>query len=350
MTEVEPGSAETTASQAQVDVSVVICAYTDDRWNDLAAAIDSIRAQRVRARDTVVVIDHNDDLRRRVRALAPDAVVVENTEARGLSGARNCGIAAAKGSIIAFLDDDAVAAPDWLEHLVASYDDPRVLGVGGSIAPMWVEDRPRWFPAEFDWVVGCTYLGMPETTAAVRNLIGANMSFRREVFEVAGGFRAGIGRVGTLPVGCEETELCIRALRHWPQRVWRYEPRALVLHRVPAQRGRWGYFRSRCYAEGRSKALVSRLVGANEGLSSERAYTLRTLPSGVARGIAAAIRHQDPAGVARAGAIVAGLAMTTVGYVAGRIAAFPTMRGRASAAEGEKVDLRASGGAAPGWG
>lgn len=350
VTKFEPIPAKTLASSAQVDVSVVICAYTADRWNDLAEAIDSIRSQSVRARETVVVIDHNDGLRRRVQLLAPDLVVVENTEARGLSGARNCGIRAAKGSIIAFLDDDAVAAPDWLEHLVTSYDNSRILGVGGAIEPMWTADRPPWFPAEFDWVVGCTYRGMPETSAVVRNLIGANMSFRREVFEVVGGFRAGIGRVGALPVGCEETELCIRSLRHWPQRVWRYEPRALVLHKVPAHRGRWGYFRSRCYAEGRSKALVSTLVGANEGLSSERAYTLRTLPFGVARGIAAAVFHQDPGGAARAAAIVAGLAMTTLGYVAGRIAASPTTRGRTLAAESEMMEPSSPGAAAPGWG
>lgn len=317
MTELGLDQTKAATAPTERDVSVVICAYTEERWQDLVAAIASVREQSAPAREIIIVVDHNDGLLDRVHRQIPDVVAVANAEARGLSGARNSGVAVARGAIIAFLDDDAVAAPDWLEHLRVGYDDPRVLGVGGAIEPAWTSRRPPWFPDEFYWVMGCTYRGMPETTAAVRNLIGANMSFRREVFEVVGGFNAGVGRVGALPVGCEETELCIRGLQRWPTGVWRYEPRARVSHTVLARRTRWEYFRSRCYAEGRSKAVVSRLVGAGDGLASEWVYTLRTLPAGVVRGLAAAVRHRDPAGLARAGAIVAGLTITTVGYVAG---------------------------------
>jgi cellulose synthase/poly-beta-1,6-N-acetylglucosamine synthase-like glycosyltransferase len=112
------------------------------------------------------------------------------------------------------MDEDATAAPDWLERLTHGYDSDEVLGVGGTIDPLWLTGRPAWFPAEFDWVVGCTYRGLPETANRVRNLIGCNMSFRREVFQQVGGFRSGIGRIGLRPVGCEETELCIRLNQH----------------------------------------------------------------------------------------------------------------------------------------
>jgi hypothetical protein len=160
---------------------------------------------------------------------------------------------------------------------------------------------------------------MPEQAAAVRNLIGANMSFRRAVFERLGGFRSGIGRVGTRPVGCEETEFCVRALQQLPGRRFLFEPRARVAHRVPPERATWSYFRRRCLAEGRSKALVSRYVGVADGLASERAYTLRTLPSGVVRSLSTAARHGSRADVAQAGVIVAGVAITTAGYVTGRL-------------------------------
>jgi glycosyltransferase involved in cell wall biosynthesis len=313
--------AEASIAPDAADVSVVICAYTEERWGDLVAAIASVEAQRAPALETIVVVDHNDRLLGRVREQIPYVVAVANTEGPGLSGARNSGVAVAGGAIIAFLDDDAVAAPDWIACLRPGYDDPKVLGVGGAIEPAWAGGRPGWFPDEFYWVVGCTYRGMPETTAPVRNLIGANMSFRREVFEVVGGFNAGVGRVGTLPAGCEETELCIRGLQRWPEGIWRYEPRARVSHKVLTRRTRWDYFRSRCYAEGRSKAVVSRLVGAGDGLASEWAYTLRTLPTGVVRGVATAACDRDPTSLARAGAIVAGLAITTVGYLAGTAAA-----------------------------
>jgi glycosyltransferase involved in cell wall biosynthesis len=245
-------------------------------------------------------------------------VAVENQEAPGLSGARNSGLAVAQGSIIAFLDDDAVAAPDWLARLRQGYDDPQAIGVGGAIEPRWPDRRPGWLPEEFDWVVGCTYRGMPERRAPVRNLIGANMSFRREVFAHVGGFRGGLGRLGTRPLGCEETELCIRARQHWPRAVMVYEPRARVHHRVAPHRARWGYFRSRCHAEGLSKAMVSRCVGAGDGLATERTYTMQTLPGGVLRGVADALRG-DPSGCARAAAIVMGLAMTAAGYLEGRL-------------------------------
>jgi len=242
-----------------------------------------------------------------------------NSGERGLSSARNTGIALARGSIIAFMDEDATAQPDWLERLAAGFDDERVLGVGGAIAPQWMAGQPDWFPAEFNWVVGCTYTGLPDTTAPIRNLIGCNMAFRRDVFASVGGFRDGIGRIGTRPLGCEETELCIRARQQWPGGEFIYEPAARVDHRVPASRGTWSYFQSRCYAEGLSKALVARLVGASDGLSSERRHALRTLPLGIGRGLADAVRHGDLAGIGRAISIVAGLGIVTAGYLVGKI-------------------------------
>ncbi len=302
----------------QPTISVIISAYTLDRWDDLVLAVMSVRRQSFAPKEIIVVVDHNPDLMLRVQRRLPNVIAVENVEPRGLSGARNSGIRVAQGEVIAFLDDDAEAVENWLELLRDGYADQHVLGVGGAIEPNWVGRRPAWFPAEFDWVVGCTYRGMPDTPEAVRNLIGCNMSFRREVFNTVGGFRTGIGRVGTLPVGCDETELCIRVLQRWPESIMLYEPRSRVRHRVPESRARWSYFSSRCYAEGISKALVARFVGARDGLASERDYTMRTLPRGVATGVADVAVRRDLAGLARSGAIVMGLSMTVAGYLAGR--------------------------------
>jgi GT2 family glycosyltransferase len=304
---------------ARPSISVVICAYTDKRWDDLLAAIDSCRTQTVSPLETIVVIDHNPALLSRLRAEVDGIVVVPNSEEQGLSGARNSGISVARGDVIAFLDDDAFADPSWLDQLGAAYADPAVIGVGGAVDPLWPVDRPRAFPAEFDWVVGCTYRGMPETTSPIRNMIGANMSLRREVFAEVGGFISGIGRIGTRPLGCEETELCIRARQRWPEATILFEPAASVRHRVTADRIGWRYFRARCYAEGLSKVMVADHTGPQDGLASERTYALRTLPRGVARGLRDAVVHRDLAGLARAGAIVIGLGTTAAGYAAGRV-------------------------------
>ena len=161
---------------------MVICAYADERWDDLLSAIDSVADQRVAARETIVVIDHNDALLRRLRPARPHVIALPSSGVRGLSGARNTGVGAARGSVVAFLDDDARADRGWLERLLAPYDDPSVVGVGGRVDADWPHGRPRWFPREFDWVVGCSYDGLPTRTQPVRNMIGANMSLRGSAF------------------------------------------------------------------------------------------------------------------------------------------------------------------------
>lgn len=303
-----------------MNLSVIVCAYTAERWRHLVAAIASIQEQTEPAREIIVVIDHNPALYKRAQAhFGSGITIVENKHEQGLAGARNCGVGNASGEIVVFLDDDAVAEPTWLARLTAHYRDPAVLGVGGSIEPQWEESEPRWFPPEFYWVVGSSYKGLPQTAAPVRNLIGANMSFRRSVFASVGGFRHNMGRIGTVPLGCEETELSIRVRQQWPGVQLLYEPAARVRHWVPAVRTNWRYFQARCYGEGQSKAMVTSLVGSGDGLSSERSYTLRTLPRGVAQAVLEAARQRDPALAARAGAIVLGLGITAFGYLSTRL-------------------------------
>ncbi|MFD5339928.1 glycosyltransferase family 2 protein [Streptomyces hawaiiensis] len=310
------------------DVSVVICAYTEDRWEDILAAVSSVHTQSRPALETLLVVDHNDTLRQRLAkeykesSGAAAVRVLANAGPRGLSAGRNTGIAAARGEVVAFLDDDAVAERDWLRHFAEAYADPRVMAVGGRTVPVWASGRrPDWFPEEFDWVVGCTYRGLPRGRVRVRNVLGGNASFRRSAFDAAGGFATGIGRDGDKrPLGCEETELCIRLSRARPDAVLLIDDRAVIHHRVPEIREHFGYFRTRAYAEGLSKALVARSVGAQKGLESERRYATRVLPAGVARGLRDAVLAR-PGGAGRAGAIVAGVLTAAGGYVVGSVRA-----------------------------
>jgi glucosyl-dolichyl phosphate glucuronosyltransferase len=311
------------------DISVVICAYTEERWDDLLQVVQSVQQQTHAPREIILVIDHNPQLLARVHAGIQGVVAVPNSQVRGLGGGRNTGLAIARAEVVAFLDDDAVAEADWLERLADGYDNPAVLGVGGAPQPDWQAGRPAWFPPEFNWVVGCTYKGMPETRAPVRNLFGCNMSFRRTAFDVLGGFRLGYG--------CDETEFCIRARQFWPDRIVVYEPAAVVHHKVPASRGTWRYLLKRCYFEGRSKAVVTWLVGARDGLASERAHALRILPLGVGQSLVDAAVHRDPAALARAAAIVLGLGATVAGYITGRLWVQTAARERGYAPPMEKA-------------
>jgi O-antigen/teichoic acid export membrane protein/GT2 family glycosyltransferase len=305
----------------KLSVSVIVCAYTEQRWDDLIKAVASVRQQTRPPEEIILVIDHCPALlRRAARELngVQGVQVVANRHRQGLSGARNTGLEVATCEVVAFLDDDAVAAADWVGTLLDGYADPQVAGVGGCVRPNWRDKRPAWFPTEFDWVVGCSYRGLPTSRRPVRNFIGANMSFRRELLLEIGGFHTALGRIGTRPLGCEETELCIRMQRSHPNCVLLYEPAALVWHSVPASRGTWSYFRCRCYAEGLSKAAVSRLAGANQALSSERSYLSSTITRGITRCLAQGLRGRL-SGIAMALAMVAGVTTTVLGYAVGRI-------------------------------
>jgi GT2 family glycosyltransferase len=316
---------------------VVICVFTEQRWDDILAAVASVRGQRYGPYEIIVSVDHNPALFERLESALPEVVVIENAEGRGLSGGKNTGAARAKGDIVAYLDDDAVADPGWLATFAEGYRDPLMMGVGGRTLSLWpgsptakelqsslpsefseLGTRPVWFPEEFDWTVGGTYRGM--VPGPVRNVLGGNASFRRDAFEIAGGFHSGIGRTHhkDRPLGCEETEFCIRLRQRHPETVLLFDDRAVIWHRVPPVRTKLKYFRQRCYAEGLSKALVAKEVGAQDGLANERSHALKTLPRGAFRGLGDAVRG-DVSGFGRAGAITLGLGYTVWGYAVGSV-------------------------------
>jgi glucosyl-dolichyl phosphate glucuronosyltransferase len=264
-------------------VSVVVAAHTMDRWDDVVAGMDALAHQTVPPLETILVVDHNDRLLGRARDRFPDVRVLDNLRTGGASGARNTGIAEAKGSVIAFVDDDARPEPDWIEQLLAAYDDEYVMAVGGVAVPVWPGRRPDHLPPELDWIVGCTYQGQPTVRTDVRNLWGCNMSVRREAFDLVGTFDEQVGRIGLIPLGAEETELCIRIRQRIPGARVVFEPAAVVHHRVTEARCQWSYLVSRSHAEGISKAAMSRLVGTTAGTSDERTYATRVLPRAVLR-------------------------------------------------------------------
>ncbi len=190
--------------------------------------------------------------------------------------------------------------------------------MGGRVEPLWEAGRPSHFANELDWIVGCTYRGMPKVAAEVRNVIGANMSFRADVLNRVGGFNTALGRQGAVPLGCEETELCIRAVLGAPGSRVVYEPAALVHHHVPPGRGTLRYMLERSWSEGISKAQVSKVVGHKRALGPERRYVRQILPRAVFAGVSGWLRGEDRAGLGRAAAIIAVLGATATGYVRGR--------------------------------
>ncbi len=323
----QEGHGKTAARVVAIDdeptIEVVICCYTERRWDSIVEAVDALAHQERSPDRVVVVVDHNETLLARAERELPERTdlpltVLPNGRRRGLSGARNTAIEHSQSGLLAFLDDDATPEPGWLAELVRALDEhPAALVSGGYAKPAWIDRRPSWFPPEFDWVIGCTYEGMPTKTTTVRNVHGATMLFRREAFARAGQFTEEVGRVDTIPLGCEETELCIRIQQRVPGSEVVYVPSSIVNHHVSADRTTFRYFYSRCRAEGQSKAAIARLVGAESSTSTERSYVSRTLVRGFVGYVGQAPRR--PASAARALVLASGLFVTVLGYAEGRL-------------------------------
>jgi cellulose synthase/poly-beta-1,6-N-acetylglucosamine synthase-like glycosyltransferase len=309
-----------------------------DRWDSLRAAVASVRAQTVRVHETVVVIDHNPGLMAKAAGELPGVTVIANAGSRGASGARNAGAAASRGEMLAFLDDDAIASSNWLESLLQHFKDAKVVGAGGRLEPLWKTRRPRWFPQEFDWALGCSYMGMPESASVVRNVFSNAMAIRRQAFDAVGGFRDDFGKVGSRSRP-EDTDLCLRTAGCDGGGTWIYEPNAVVGHQVPAERTTLSYFLRRCYYEGQGKATLAAMNGISESTSTEWQYTRYVLPHGIVRGLRETARG-DSSGVARSFAIIAGTSFAVVGFLADRAVGYVAARHGAGRLGGAPVTKR----------
>ncbi len=293
--------------------AVIVCTYTMERRADLDACLDALERQRRTPDEVIVVVDHNPELLATVRT---SVRTIPNAGPRGLSSARNTGLAATTADLVVFIDDDAVADPAWLEELLAPFRHPDVAAVGGRIEPSWPTDRPNWFPPHLDWTVGCTNPDAPEVVGPVRNVFGASAAFRRSALERVGGFPVELGRVGADVAGCEETQVCIRIRQTAATDQVVYAPRALVSHRVTPGRARVGYVLRRCLGEGRSKARLAVTVGAARATGDERSYAIDIVRA-VARDAVGGLREHHRLG--RAAVLSAGLACASFGYASERM-------------------------------
>jgi hypothetical protein len=293
-------------------VSVIIPTYTKARWDWLHECVASAQAQTVPPLEIIVVVDHNPELLEEITAGFPGVIAVPNIGDRGVSGARNSGVKASRGEIVAFLDDDSIARTDWLATLLRHIVTPGVVGVGCYSDGLWEDPCPKWFPGEFSWTIGVSYSGLPSEPTAVRNVWTSAMLVKRGAFEVVDGFREDFGKIGnkSLP---EDTDLCLRIAAVEEDSVWMWDPAKVMKHRVPAGRATFGYLMSRCFLQGWGKAAMARMDGFDESTSIERYYALRILPAGVGRGLADAVRG-DISGLGRSGAIVAAFSVTVSGY------------------------------------
>jgi glycosyltransferase involved in cell wall biosynthesis len=250
---------------SDIQISAIICTYNRDTY--LGAAIDSLLAQDFTGNFEVVVVDNGSSDRTR------EVVAQRETDPRlkyvfeptiGLSVARNTGAKFAQAEILAYLDDDAVASPQWLQVLYRAYqDNPKIAIAGGKVTLLWPPNTqpPPWLSTGLAGNLGAYDLGdeihyiqQPGLTPR-----GLNYSICRSFLTSIGGFDPHLGRVGKNLLSNEELQMTEFAL----QRGWQvvYLPQALVAHNVAPERLKPSWFLNRGWWQGISECYREQLAG-----------------------------------------------------------------------------------------
>ena len=226
-----------------MSLSVVVC--THDRPADLRRCLAALAA----LEDAVEVIVVDSASREPV-APVEDVRTIRLDEP-GLSRARNAGVAAATGDLVAFVADDAAVAPDWARRIAQAFADEAVGCVGGACLPVFVAERPRWLSERLLQYAGITRFRERRDAVGRRDYpFGANLCFRREALRE--GFPEDLGRTATELLSGEEV-IAIDRVRELGYRVV-LEPAAIVHHLVAPDRCRSSYFWRRLWWQGVTRA------------------------------------------------------------------------------------------------
>jgi GT2 family glycosyltransferase len=247
------------------DVSIVIATWNRARL--LEGALEALVRQQAPAtlRFEILVVDNNssDSTPEVVRSASTGAAVPIRyifEPRQGLSHARNRGVREAHGKILAFTDDDVLPEPDWVSQVAAAMARWRAHGIGGRILPRWESPPPGWITENRHLLNRLALMDSQESRLLSLPLPprpqiwGANMAFRRELFEAVGNFDPRRGVVGRSLSRGEEIDVIRRAL----QKGFRiaYDPALVVLHRIGSDRMRRSYFRRLIFEDAQARAQL----------------------------------------------------------------------------------------------
>jgi glycosyltransferase involved in cell wall biosynthesis len=285
-----------------LDLSIVI--PTRDRSASLRTAVESLIAQDFNPdRFEILIVDNGSTAQDQAAAAAlaraeHPVVRVLSENAPGASNARNAGWRAARAPIVVFVDDDCVAARDFLASAARAMSSG-VEAAGGRVLVRLPFERPAWLTdALFLYLSHVDWPEDPAPLPATRWLASCNLAVRRDVLARHGGFRPDLGPVGGRWRVEEDVEL-IRQIRLAGGQCW-YDPRMIVHHLITPDRVRRRWFLHRCYWGGFSLARASFDANSAAGIS-------------VARTAGEALRR-------RSGMELMCLAMKAAGYATGRLA------------------------------
>ena len=258
-----------------IQISAVIC--TLNRADYLRKAIQSLVAQTLKTElyEIIVVDNHSTDNTKQI--VTEEFAHVANLRylyepVLGLSQARNTGWKNSQGEYVAYLDDDAIASPQWLEKIFQAFEtiSPQPGCVGGKVEPIWEAEKPHWLPDKFlPYLTIIDWSDTPLILEDNRYIAGANMAFPKFLLEKVGGFQVELGRKGGKLLSNEEILLRDR-IKNCGYSIY-YDPQIAVKHHVSASRLTQSWFTKRLYWQGVSEAAL--LKYQTSPLLSERANT-----------------------------------------------------------------------------
>jgi len=265
-----------------IKYSVVIATY--NRADELRRTLQSLLRLRTTAGWEIIVVDNNStdhtpSVVRDAAATSPAPVRYVQEHVQGRSAALNAGITAARGAIIVTTDDDVRVGPDWLERAGEALDGLQCDYIGGRVLPLWGGPRPAWLSDRSGphWaVIALLDYGDTPFELTTKMPLGVNMAFRREAFEVAGGWDSRIGRKAGTLLGQEVREWCIRARARGVRGY--YAPALVVQHLIPADRLNTRYFRRWFYWRGISRALLFQQQGLDMESPQETRHDFARVP------------------------------------------------------------------------
>lgn len=244
--------------------SVIVCTYNRSRL--LAATIESLISQEFNGKWELIVVDNNstDDTK-----LVVESFIYKMTNIRyvfesnqGHSFARNAGITSSTAKYIVFTDDDIFAEPNWLKEIILTFDEDKVVAVGGPIKPVWPFNRPEWLNK--DWML--EPLAVNEFNDAREKgyfvgyyPYGANMAFRREVFNQCGLFATDLGRKRKKLLTNDDVEIMMRISESG--QFIKFAANAVIHHKIDPERLTKHWYYRRFYWQGRSDAIIDKRHG-----------------------------------------------------------------------------------------
>jgi glycosyltransferase involved in cell wall biosynthesis len=249
---------------SQLRIAAIICTHNRDRY--LGAAIDSLLKQDYEDYEVVVVDNASSDRTREVvqTRLSNPRLKYFYEPVLGLSVARNRGAKETTAPLLAYLDDDAEASPQWLRVITAAFEDNERLAIaGGKVTLIWPEkvNPPNWLSTDMAGNLGAynlgdevVYIDNPQLTPR-----GLNYSIRRSFLEEMGGFDPNLGRVGKNLLSNEELYMTEMAIAKGWQVA--YLPTALAAHNVAPERLKPGWFLRRSWWQGISEFYREELAG-----------------------------------------------------------------------------------------